>query len=81
MSDLMKIKRLVDGDNWFGGRVEAACWLHDVEYTPEVLKYVASQSAVLEGAVLKEIDAIYSEGITDKAIEDAIISYKEKLSE
>lgn len=76
MMNLMKIKRLVDGDDMFGWRVEAACWQVGVEYTKDVLKYVAADEDVLATTNLTPPDTIDSTEVPDGAILDAVEQYK-----
>lgn len=79
MSDLLKTARLVNGDDQFRWRVEAACWQEGVTYTPEVLKTVAADPAVVAQAVLEDPDTISSAAIDDKAITDAVAAYTAEM--
>lgn len=75
MTNLMMIKRLVDGDDYFVGRVEAACWVTGTEFTKEILRYVAADEAVQAGATLDEFMTIDSTNVQDEAILAAIHEY------
>ena len=77
MSDLLKLKRLVDGDDLFAWRVEAACWQVDQEYTDSVLKFVASRPSILAEASLTPPDTIDSAPVQDATISAAVNEYKE----
>ena len=80
-SKLMKMKRLVDGDDFFAGRVEAACWLEDVEYTHSVLLHVAGDDDVLASAKIADqtVDTIDSSEVLDEDIQNAVRSYRAGL--
>jgi hypothetical protein len=76
MSNLMKMKRLVDGDDHFNWRVEAACWRAGVEFTPAVVRHVAANEDVLSAALMDEFGTIDSSPVTDEAILAAVQSYE-----
>ena len=76
--NLMMLKRLVDGDDHFAGRVEAACWATGIEYNKEVLRAVAADEAVQDGASLDEHLTIDSSGVSDEAIIAAVQAYNDK---
>lgn len=77
MSNLLKTKRLVDGDDLFRWRVEAACWAAGVNESRAALIAVASDPAVLESAKLTPPDTIDSSDVSDEAIKNAVEKYKE----
>lgn len=77
MSDLMKISRLVNGDDFFKMRVEAACWSQNVDFTESVLKHVAADETVLSAASMDEYGTIDSSEVPDSAILAAVGSLAE----
>ena len=70
--NLMMMKRLVDGDDNFAGRVEAACWATGTEFNAQVLRAVAADADVQSGANLDEHLTIDSSGVSDEAIIAAV---------
>ena len=72
MSDLMKIARAVDGDDWFCRRVQVACELAGVDYNRPTLLRVAQ--AVVGGITLSGDDGLTvdTSGVTDEAIIAAV---------
>ncbi len=75
MSNLLKSKRLADGDDNFRSRVEAACWAKGIEFDKNVLRAVALDDAVLAAAELLEDNTIISNQVTDEAITAAVAVY------
>lgn len=75
MSPLLKIKRAVDGDDFFCGRVEIACEMQEIPYTRKLLLYVAGQ--VSDAIVLSGEDGttVNTFGVTDESIFSAIASH------
>ena len=73
--DLTMLKRLVDGDDLFAGRVEAACWATGNEYDVKVLRAVAADATVQEHATLDEHLTIDSSGVPDAAIIAAVEAF------
>ena len=57
MSNLLKMKRAIDGDDFFVGRVEMACELAGIEFTRAILLAVAS-------AVVDDIELSGEDGMT-----------------
>lgn len=76
MSDLIKLKRLVDGDDRFAWRVEAACWLAELDFTRAVLTFVATDDAVQQATTVDEDLTVDSTAVPDAAIEAAVTAYK-----
>ncbi len=72
MSNLLKAKRLADGDDYFRWRVEAACWAAGIEFTPAALRRAALNPEVLAKAQLATNGTIASTAVTDEAIIAAI---------
>lgn len=75
ISNLMKAKRLADGDWNFQSRVEAACWARGIAFDSNVLRAVALDEAVLAAAELSEDNTIISDNVTDEAIMAAVSAY------
>ena len=81
MSDLLKIVRAVDGDDWFCRRVQVACELAGVTYERTVLLRVTQ--AVTDGIVLSGEDGLTvdTSGVTDEAIIAAVAAESTSKSE
>ena len=71
-SNLFKIARAVDGDDFFRMRVQIACELAGAEYSRQQLLTVAQ--AVVDGITVDDMGAVSTTGVTDEAIEQAIAS-------
>lgn len=65
-SNLFKIARAVDGDDFFAMRVKIACELGSIPYTREVLLTVAQ--AVADAITVDDAGAVSTSGVTDDAI-------------
>lgn len=72
---LMKLQRLVNGDDLFKMRVEAACWMADVPFTDAILRHAAADVAVQDDTELDEHQTINSKGVPDSAIISALSTY------
>lgn len=73
--NLMMMKRLVDGDTEFGWRVEAAAWVREVDYTTELLRFVAADEDVQNAVSLDEHLTISSTDVPDETILNAVNRY------
>ena len=69
MSDLLKIARAVDGDEWFPVRVKIACELAGVPYDREVLLQVAC--ACVNEIQLDKFQRVDADGVRDATISAA----------
>jgi hypothetical protein len=65
-SNLLKIARAVDGDDFFAMRVKISCELGDIPYTRDVLLTVAQ--AVADAITVDDAGAVSTSGVTDEAI-------------
>ena len=70
MSDLLKIARAVDGDEWFPVRVKIACELAGVPYGRERLLQVAS--GCVEEIQVDEFQRVDTTGVQDDTITAAV---------
>jgi len=65
-SNLFKIARAVDGDDFFAMRVKIACELNAVAYTRDVLLTVAQ--AVADAITVDDAGTVSTSDVTDDAI-------------
>lgn len=84
-SYLWKSSELVHNSGYFPRLVEAAAWKKNKEYTPDMLRYVASTEAIVDYITLpvgEGIDAalmqlVYEQGpVVDDAIEHLVDIYE-----
>lgn len=73
MSDLLKIARAVDGDDWFVTRVRIACDLQSVTYTRDVALRVAQACA--SAITLDQFQTVDTTGVSDDQITAAVQAY------
>jgi hypothetical protein len=78
-SNLFKIARAVDGDDFFRMRVQIACELAGVEYSRDVLLTVAQ--AVAEAITVDDAGTVSTSGVADEAIIGALPAQTETTEE
>lgn len=74
MSDLLKIARAVDGDEWFSVRVKIACELGGVPYSRNVALRVAR--ACTNNIDVDEFQRVDTSAVPDEDIEAAVAAYQ-----
>ena len=79
MSDLLKIARAVDGDEWFPTRVRIACELAAVTYDRETLLRVAR--ACIDHITVDEFQTVDTSGVADEEIIAAVQDYTPALTD
>ena len=79
MSDLLKIARAVDGDEWFPVRVKIACELAGVTYDRETLLQLAR--ACVEEIQVDEFQRVDTDGVQDDTITAAVTTLAAPTSE
>lgn len=77
-SPLLKIARLVNGDDLFRMRVETACALTGQDFTPDLLLRVAATPDVNGAASVDVEGTVDSSTIPDEAITAAVAAYTPK---
>ncbi len=77
MPPLLKMKRAIDGDDFFAGRVEMACELTGKTFSRKLLMFVAA--AVVDDIELSGEDGttVNTFGVSDEDIVDAVTAFVE----
>ena len=78
MADLMKIARIAGGDEWLVERVKAACWLHKVNFTQDVLRAIALDPAIMQAVVITDETTINSSAVQASDIERVVLTFAGK---